>query len=130
MTTDQLFEIFQHFGSFIGVLITIATFWGIISKKPKEAFKKLIRDEVNAAVKPNSEKLDQIEESLKEKDITDLAILRNTITHIYFKYKDGKKIPHYEKDNALYLFTQYEKLGGNSYVKEIIEKIKEWEESI
>lgn len=67
---------------------------------------------------------------MKNTDETNLAILRNTITHIYFKYKDSKKIPHYEKENVLYLYENYEKLNGNSYVKDIITNIKTWEEII
>jgi len=54
-------------------------------------------------------------------------ILRNTLTHIYFKYKDEKKIPHYEKENVLHLFARYK---GNSYVEAIVEEMKTWEEII
>ena len=58
---------------------------------------------------------------MKTAKANDLAIIRNTITHIYFKYKDEKKIPHYEKENVLSLYGRYEELGGNSYIKTIIE---------
>ena len=60
----------------------------------------------------------------------DLALLRNTITHLYFKYKVDKKIPHFEKENVMYLYARYEALGGNSYVKGIVREIESWEETI
>lgn len=54
-------------------------------------------------------------------------MLRNTLTHIYFKYKDEKKIPHYEKENVLHLATRYK---GNTYVHGIVEEMTKWEEII
>ena len=65
---------------------------------------------------------------MEEADQTDLALIRNTITHIYMKYCEDKKIPHYEKENILYLYERYTKLKGNSYIKEVVDKIKTWEE--
>jgi beta-mannanase len=54
-------------------------------------------------------------------------MLRNTLTHLYFKYKDEKRIPHYEKENVLHLYASY---NGNSYVSTIVEEMKSWEEII
>ena len=54
-------------------------------------------------------------------------MIRNPLTHIYFKYKDAKKIPHYEKENVLHLFARY---NGNSYVHTIVDEMKSWEEII
>ena len=54
-------------------------------------------------------------------------MLRNTLTHLYFKYKDEKRIPHYEKENVLHLYASYK---GNSYVSTIVEEMKSWEEII
>jgi hypothetical protein len=42
---NRFIEIMEIVGSVIGSLLTIMTFIGIISKKPKEWFRKLIRDE-------------------------------------------------------------------------------------
>lgn len=71
-----------------------------------------------------------MEQRLGSAEQTDLAILRNTITHIYFKYKDDKKIPQFEKENVLALYENYQKLGGNSYVHNVVDAIKEWDEII
>lgn len=101
----EVLEILQAAGGVAGALLTLISLWGIISKKPKQLFRNAIRAEAEAANREIKDKLNKMENSLKEKDETDLALLRNTITHIYFKYSDTKRIPHYEKENVLYLFT-------------------------
>ena len=121
---------FNNIGGFASVILTLAALWAAVSKKPKEKIRSMIREEAKEATKDISEKVDTIEKKVKAADETDLAILRNTITHIYFKYKDTKKIPHFEKENVVSLYTQYEKLGGNSYIKDLMRKISEWEEII
>lgn len=125
---NNFVEVMEVIGSIIGTLLTIMTFVGIISKKPKEWFRRLIREESIAANQGLSTQLTEIQNHLKESDETDQTILRNNITHIYFKYKKDKQIPHFEKENVLYLAEQYDKLNGNSYVKQIVEEIKTWDE--
>jgi len=49
MSWAILWEIFQGIGSAIGILITLGTFVTIITKKPKEFFKKMLREECAAA---------------------------------------------------------------------------------
>ena len=133
--------VFETIGSVVGIIITLITFFGLISKKPKEAFKKIIREEVNNANQELKQKILELEQQVRERfdkidtrinqsDETDLVLLRNTITHIYIKYKDTKKIPHYVKENVMYLFTQYKVLNGNSYVAQIVSEIQTWEEMI
>jgi hypothetical protein len=46
---NRFIEIMEIVGSVIGSLLTIMTFIGIISKKPKEWFRRLIREESIAA---------------------------------------------------------------------------------
>ena len=125
---NRFIEIMEIVGSVIGSLLTIMTFIGIISKKPKEWFRCLIREESIAANQSLATQLTEIQNHLKESDETDQTLLRNNITHIYFKYKKDKQIPHFEKENVLYLAEQYNKLNGNSYVKQIVEEIKTWDE--
>lgn len=133
--------VFETIGSVVGIIITLITFFGLISKKPKEAFKKIIREEVNNANQELKQKISELEQQARERfdkidtrinqsDETDLVLLRNTITHIYIKYKDTKKIPHYVKENVMYLFTQYKVLNGNSYVAQIVSEMQTWEEII
>lgn len=127
--------IFETIGSIVGVLVTLITFFALISKRPIASLRKVIREESKAAntdlkdeIVGISNKLGEIEDKQQSSDQVNLAILRNTITHIYFKYKDDKRIPHYEKENVLYLFEQYEQLKGNSYVHSIVDEIRTWDE--
>lgn len=137
MTVATLVAIFQSIGSIVGILITLITFFGLVSKRPRAAFRKVIKEEAEAANEPVTTELNHIKgelttinERLNNSDQTDVAIIRNTLTHIYFKYKDKKKIPHYEKENFMSLYERYIKLKGNSYVKTIAKEVQSWEEII
>ena len=46
---SSILKIFEDIGSFIGILITLITFFGLVSKRPLQAFKKVIREESKAA---------------------------------------------------------------------------------
>lgn len=141
MTTMELWEIFKGIGAAVGILVTLITFFGLISKRPKQAFKKLIREENETANKEIKaqileletkarERFDQIDAKFKFNDETNQDMLRNTITHIYFKYKDTKVIPHYEKENLLYLASRYDALDGNTYIHSIVAEMKTWDETV
>lgn len=53
--------------------------------------------------------------------------LRNDILQIYEDCKEDKKINQYQLEAILKSAELYFKLRGNSFVKEIVEKIKSWE---
>lgn len=72
-------------------------------------------------------RFDQIDDKFAEVEGTNDDMIRNTLTHIYFKYKNAKKIPHYEKENVLYLSARYK---GNTYVHTIVDEMKSWEEIV
>lgn len=127
---SKIIKGFHGIGNFASIVLTLIAFWGVISKKPKEKLKQTIMDIAKEANKDINEKVNKIDEKIQISDKTDLAIIRNTITHIYFKYKDIKKIPHYEKENLISLYDQYERLGGNSYVKGIMAEMQNWEEIV
>ena len=84
MGLTQLLTIFQTFGAVIGVILTLITFWGIVSKKPKAKIRNAFREEAKEANKEFYEKINKIEEKFKNADKTDTALLRNAITAIYF----------------------------------------------
>ena len=73
------------------------------------------------------EELNQIKKDLAQSKETDLAILRNTITHIYYKYLKDKAMPAYEKENLVSLYSQYSSLDGNSYIHQLYEEMLKWE---
>ena len=51
------------------------------------------------------------------------ALLRNAITSKYYVYKQLGHIPDYERRNLIYLFDEYKKWNGNSYVSQIVDEM-------
>jgi hypothetical protein len=51
------------------------------------------------------------------------CLLRSNITSKYYVYTELKEIPLYEKENIDYMFEQYDKMGGNSYVEGLVKEI-------
>lgn len=55
-----------------------------------------------------------------------IVMLRHDITSVYQHYKDSAAIPQGIYQSTMELYDKYSKLGGNSYIKEIVEEMKEW----
>lgn len=53
--------------------------------------------------------------------------LRNDILEIYDRCKEHKEISHYQLESIEYSYELYKKLKGNSFVKEIITRIKSFD---
>lgn len=53
--------------------------------------------------------------------------LRSDMLHIYYQYKDTKKIRQYELENFVYLYKAYKSLGGNSFIDKIYKEVMAWE---
>lgn len=54
--------------------------------------------------------------------------LRSDMLHIYYQYKDEKKIRQYELENFIYLYKAYKALHGNSFIDKIYKEVmNEWE---
>ena len=53
------------------------------------------------------------------------CLLRSAITSKYYVYSELKTIPLYEKENLNYMYEQYKKMGGNSYITNIMEEINQ-----
>lgn len=53
--------------------------------------------------------------------------LRNDMLHIYYEYKDSKKIRQYELENFVYLYKAYKALRGNSFIDKIYKEVMTWE---
>ena len=64
--------IFQSIGSFVGILMTLIAFWGIISKYPKELFAKKLGKIVHEESKnANKDIEDNLQTVLKRLDAND-----------------------------------------------------------
>ena len=55
-----------------------------------------------------------------------LSLLRDSITRLYFKYLPEKQVPAYGRKDMVNLFESYKRLGGNSYVKTVYEEFMDW----
>ena len=55
------------------------------------------------------------------------CLLRNDILGIYDRCKPKKQITRYQLQSAHLSYTIYKKLGGNSFIDEIMEEIKDFE---
>lgn len=53
--------------------------------------------------------------------------LRNDILDIYDRCKDKKEITHYQLESIKYSSELYFKLKGNSFVKDVVDRVKDFE---
>ena len=74
-------------------------------------------------IKPIREKIFNIRKS----KAGELCLLRTEMLKIYYKNEDAKQIKEYEYKNFVELYEAYIALGGNSFIKDVNEKVREWE---
>lgn len=89
------------------------------------------RAEIMSMLNGFSEGLDKVDKKLEDfhsewKDYN-IIMLRHDITSVYEHYKSSAAIPQNIYQSTMELYDKYQALGGNSYVHEIIEEMKEWE---
>lgn len=53
--------------------------------------------------------------------------LRNDILDIYDRCKENRNITHYQLQSIKYSYALYKKLKGNSFVDEIMERVKDFD---
>lgn len=92
-----------------------------------------LRSEVMPMLNGLSKDLDRVDRKLEDfhsewKDYN-IIMLRHDITSVYQHYKSSAAIPQGLYQSTMELYDKYEKLGGNSYVHEIVEEMKTWEKT-
>lgn len=90
-----------------------------------------LRREIMSMLTGLSKDLDRVDRKLEDfhsewKDYN-IVMLRHDITSVYQHYKDAAAIPQGIYQSTMELYDKYQKLGGNSYVHEIVEEMKTWE---
>lgn len=73
-------------------------------------------------IKPIREKLFGLEKIIEGQK----SILRTSITKTYYKFLDKQEIPEYEKEAILKEYEAYVALGGNSFIQDLVEKMRNW----
>lgn len=89
-----------------------------------------LRNEMMPMLNGLSKDLDRVDRKLEDfhsewKDYN-IVMLRHDITSVYQQYKGSAAIPQGIYQSTMELYDKYEKLGGNSYVHEIVEEMKTW----
>lgn len=89
-----------------------------------------LKNEIMPMLNGLSKDVDRIDKKLESfhtewKDYN-IVMLRHDITSVYQHYKDSAAIPQGIYQSTMELYDKYSKLGGNSYIKEIVEEMKEW----
>ena len=125
--------------SMIGAVTAIAAAVLGVSKKARQWVRNLIRRDTNAdEIKTelngiNNElitmrqAIGRIEEENQRQRDAHLAELRNSITGIYYKHLDDKKLAAYEKEDLLKMYDVYAAWNGNSYVHAIVKEMTAWD---
>ena len=90
-----------------------------------------LKAEIGLSIKKLSERLDDVDSKLDnfaaEQKSINIVSLRHSITQVFHNYKDKKEIPSAIYQSTMNLYDQYKALGGNSYVSEEVEEMKNWE---
>lgn len=127
MTFALFIEIIEVIGAVAGALLGLFSLFSILTKKPKKWFADIVRQQSIAANKELEEKIDILMKEKDENKARAIVTYRHSITNIYEKYKEEKKLPGYVKQDLCSLYEQYEKLGGNSYVHMIVAEMQSWD---
>lgn len=69
------------------------------------------------------------EEAEQRQIETDKCLLRDRILEIYYKHHKDCIITYYEYEDIEFMYKQYKKLGGNSFVDKIWNEIQTWDVS-
>ena len=76
-------------------------------------------------VKNYKKMVDNYKNEIKDNKEALKCLLRSNITSKYYVYKEMGKMPYYEKENIDYMFEQYKKMGGNSYVDGLVRELNQ-----
>lgn len=121
---EAIVAIIAALGGTAGLVSIINAF-----KQPKRSDQE-VQDLILKAIEKSdlSQKFKDLNQRLDSHLESQLCLLRHQITEIYYKYLENKEIPAHTKQDLCYLYEQYEKLGGNSYVKQIYLEMQNWKE--
>lgn len=92
-----------------------------------------IRKMINDLTNGISKDLDRIDRKLEDfhseqKDLN-IAMIRHDIVQVYEYYKSSAAMPTDIYESTMSLYDTYKKLGGNSFITEIVDEMKKWNKS-
>lgn len=74
-----------------------------------------------------SELSNKVDTFHQEQQAYNIVVIRHDITQVYETYKEAKKLPEEVAASCFNLYDIYKEIGGNSYITEIVEEMKDWE---
>ena len=135
----------KDIGSLLGVILSVVSVIGIVTKFQNKHFKKLF-DEHSEEIRKSDEKqtkeiteikgtlnnlttkVDSLQERFDVVEDFNAEICRNSIKNIYYQYNKIQKIPLYERKMADSLYKIYsEQFHQNSYGRLLYQEICKWE---
>ena len=131
-------EVVKNIGTVIGLVLSAITLITLCCKPLRRKIGNVIRKVSN--MEETSEALEEVRAMLQQMVATQevnqelmthfqesqLSLLRDSITRLYFKYLPEREVPAYGRKDMVNLFEAYSRLGGNSYVKMIYEEFMDW----
>lgn len=132
-------EVVKNIGTVIGLVLSVITLITLCCKPLRRKIGNVIRKASN--MEETSQALDEVRAMMQQIMATEesnqammenfkesqLSLLRDSITRLYFKYLPEKQVPTYGRKDMVNLFESYQRLGGNSYVRTIYEEFMEWQ---
>ena len=131
-------EIIKDIATIIGLVLSAITLITLCCKPLRRKIGNVIRKASN--MEETSEALEEVRAMMQQLMATQesnqammenfqesqLSLLRDSITRLYFKYLPEKEVPAYGRKDMVNLIESYQKLGGNSYVRTIYEEFMDW----
>lgn len=135
----------KDIGSLLGVILSVVSVTGIVTKFQNKHFKKLFDQhseeirksdekqtkeitEIKGALDNLTTKVDDLQERFDIVENFNAEICRNSIKNIYYQYNKIQKIPLYERKMADSLYKIYsEQFHQNSYGRLLYQEICKWE---
>lgn len=91
--------------------------------------RKMINDLTNGIAK-DMDRIDRkLEDFHSEQKDLNIAMIRHDIVQVYEYYKSSAAMPTDIYESTMSLYDTYKKLGGNSFITEIVEEMKKWNKS-
>lgn len=125
-------ELVRLIAQYLGYATAIITAVVACSKKSRAAIKKFIKhdagtEEIKSALSGLKKEMEDMKMMVRDVRAASRDTLRNEITAIYYHGLETKTIEAYKKESLLKMYDDYCRLGGNSYIKDIVEnEIKNW----
>ena len=131
-------EIVKDIGTVIGLVLSAITLITLCCKPLRRKIGNVVRkasimeetsqalDEVRAMMQQLMATQESNQAMMKNFKESQLSLLRDSITQLYFKYLPERQVPAYGRKDMVNLFEAYSRLGGNSYVRTIYQELMDW----